>query len=133
MEVVAGVASFVSLALTSAHGIHRALSGIQQAPRTAQRLLSAISNLSNLLEQLEACQDDLCRTSNLDALLDQCAKDLGELEAKLVKPSAVQGSRLRRLRRNFMIMLNDREWDSGLAMIRQHQASLSLQLQVITG
>lgn len=131
MEVVASTASFVSLALTSAHGIHRALTGIKHAPETVQNLSSSVSTLVKILEQLETCKDELALTAGLPGLLSACSEDLQNVEAKLVKQHASGGTKAQRLKRGFMVMLREREYEAALAMVRQHQGALSLQLNTI--
>lgn len=131
MEVVAGAASFVSLALTATHGIHRTLSGIKDAPQTIQRLSFSVSTLSKLLKQLKSSEDDLHLATDLPSLVDHCTRDLQKLETRLVKSELKSSNKAQLLRRNFTIMLQERQWDKDLALVDRHCGTLSLQLNII--
>ena len=131
MEVVAGAASFVSLALTAAHGVHRTLSGIKDAPQTIQRLSSSVLTLSKLLKQLETSQDDFHLATDLPSLVDHCTRDLQNLETRLLKSEFKSNNKAQLLKRNFTIMLQERQWDKDLALVDRHCGALSLQLNII--
>ena len=131
MEAIAGAASFVSLALTATHGIYQTLSGIKDAPQTIQRLSSSVLTLFKLLRQLETSEDDLHLATDLPSLVDHCTEDLQKLEMRLVKSELKSSSKARQLKRNFTVMLQERQWDKDLALIDRHCAALSLQLNII--
>ena len=82
MDAAASIITVVSLALSSAHCIVKALSGINNAPHTVQQMSASLLTLSKLLEQLKAYSDSLHHAADLPDSIRRCAEDLGRLKKK---------------------------------------------------
>ena len=96
MEAIGGVASIVTvvtLALQSTKVIYEATSSIRHGSEDIDRLARATSNLEKLLESIKRLAEHVESTNSvaqgklldeLKPLVDQCAKSLGKISAKLI-------------------------------------------------
>ena len=132
MEAAAAVTAFVGLALTSANGIYKAISGFKNAPLTIQQLSVSVVTLTGLLTQLKDCKDALALATDLPDIIVRCAEDLRDVETKLAMVATKPNSVTQRIKINVTVVLQEHEWEGRLAMIQRHHAALSTQLAVIT-
>ena len=133
MDSAASIIAIVSLALSSTRCIVEALSGIKNAPRTVQQMSATVITLSKTLEQLKAYSDSLHYAADLPDSIRRCTEDLRRLEEYVKKASPKTSNRIGRLKKNCKVMLQGREWDRSSALVQQHYAALSLQINIIEG
>ena len=133
MDAGASIITVISLAVSSAHCIVKALSGIKNAPHTVQQMSANLLTLSKLLEQLKAYSDTLHYAADLPESISRCTEDLIKLNEYVEKASSKKSNKLGQLKKNCMVMLQGREWDRRSALVQQHYAALSLQTNIIEG
>ena len=133
MDGAASIITVISLALSSAHCIVKALSGIKNAPHTVQQMSASVLTLSKLLEQLKAYSDGLHYAADLPDSIRKCYEDLGQLKKYVEEASTKKSNKVGRLKKNCKVMLQGREWDRRSALVQQHYAALSLQINIIEG
>ena len=133
MDGAASVIAVVSLALGSAHVIYRTVSGIKNAPQTIQQMTSNLRDLSNLLQQLMGYSDSLYLAADLPELVGKCAENLKRFEGKLEKLSSPTDNRVGRLWKNVKATLQEKDLDRMSAVLQQHVAVLSLQMNLLEG
>ena len=133
MDGVASIITVISLALSSAHGIIKALSGIKNAPHTVQQMSATVLTLSKLLDQLKTYSDSLHYAADLPDSIRRCTEDLGRLKEYVEKASLQKSNKVGQLKKNCKAMLEGRERDRRSALVQQHYAALSLQINIIEG
>ena len=136
MEGIAGTASVIAIvgfALSSTQAIRKAVSGFRNAPETIQQMSARVVILSNLLKQLEEYSNSLHYATDLPDLIGKCAKNLGEIQEKLEKVSSKKRNRTEKWKKDFIVMLQGREWEKRSAIVQQHYEALSLQINIIMG
>ena len=133
MDGAASIITVISLALSSAHCIVKALSGIKNAPHTVQQMSASVLTLSKLLEQLKAYSDSLHYAAGLPDSIRRCTEDLSRLKEYVEKASSKKSNKVGQLKKNCKVMLQGREWDRRSALVQQHYAALSLQINIIEG
>ena len=129
----AGLITVLGVALTSTREIHRFVSGIKNAPKIVQQMTLALQDLSTVLQQFAGYTDESEHAANLETLVRRCASDLQVLEKELAKLSAKSDNRVARQWRNVKAVFKERELDRMGALISQHCAVLSLQMQLSEG
>lgn len=133
MDGAASIITFISLALSSTRCIVKALSGIKNAPHTVQQMSATIITLSKTLEQLKAYSDSLHYAAELPDSIRRCTEDLRRLEEYVEEMSPKTSNKIGRLKKSCKVMLQGREWDRNSALVQQHYAALSLQINIIEG
>ena len=133
MDVAASIITFISLALSSTQCIVKTLSGIKNAPNTVQQMSTSVLTLSKLLEQLKNYSDNLHYAADLPDSIRRCTEDLSRLKEYIEKVSSKKSNKLGQLKKNYMVMLQGREWDRRSALVQQHYTALSLQINIIEG
>ena len=133
MDVAASIIAVINLALSSTHCIVKALSGIKNAPHTVQQASATVITLSKLLKQLKAYSDSLHYATDLPDSIRRCTEDLRRLKEYVEGASPETSSKLGQLKKNCKVMLQGREWDKRSALVQQHYAALSLQINIIEG
>ena len=133
MDGAASIITFLSLALSSTRCIVKALSGIKNAPHTVQQMSASVITLSKLLEQLKAYSDSVRYAADLPDSIRRCAEDLRRLKEYVEEASPKTSNKIGRLKKNCKVMLQGREWDRRSAIVQQHYAALSLQINIIEG
>ena len=94
---------------------------------------ASVLRLSKLLEQLKAYSDSLHYAADLTDSISKCTEDLGRLKEYVEKASSKKSNKVEQLNKNCKIMLQGREWDRKSALVQQHLAALSLQINIIEG
>ena len=133
MDAAASIITIISLAVSSAHCIVKALSGIKNAPHTVQQMSTSVLTLSKLLEQLKTYSDTLHYAADLPDSIERCAEDLSRLKEYVEKASSEKSNKVGQLKKNCKVMLQGREWDRRSALVHQHYSALSLQIGIIEG
>ena len=133
MDVAASIITVISLAVSSAHCIVKALSGIKNAPHTVQQMSTSVLTLSKLLDQLKAYSDTLHYAADLPDSIKRCAEDLSRLKEYVEKASSEKSNKVGQLKKSYKVMLQGREWDRRSALVHQHYTALSLQIGIIEG
>lgn len=133
MDAAASIITVISLALSSAQCIVKVLSGIKNAPNTIQQVSASVLTLSKLLEQLKAYSDSPHYAADLPDSIKRCAEDLSRLKEYVEKASSKKSNKVEQLKKNCKVMLQGREWDRRSALVQQHYAALSLQINIIEG
>ena len=133
MDAAASVITVISLALSSAHCIVKALSGIKNAPNTVQQMSASVLTLSKLLEQLKAYSDSIHYAGDLPDSIKRCAEDLSRLKEYVENASSEKSNKVGRFKKNCKVMLQGQDWDRRSTLVQQHYAALSLQINIIEG
>lgn len=131
MDGAASVIAVVSVALSSVRVIYETVSGIKNAPQTIQQMISNIHDLSNILQQLLGYGDNLHLATELPDLVHKCAENLGTLKRRLEKLSSSKNKRMGRLWKNVKATLQEKDLDRMSALLQQHVAILSLQINLL--
>ena len=136
MDGLSGAASVITvfgLALSSTREIYNVVSSIRSGPKIIQQIVSAVKDLSDLLQQLAGYTDRFYLAADLGETVSKCARDLEAFKGDLAKLSTTDANRAVRLWKNVKVILKERDLGMMLAGIQQHIIALSLRMQVIEG
>jgi len=137
MDPLSGTASVIAVvtaALQTGIAIHKAVSGIRDAPQQVSRLASTFDDLNSLLHQLAdilTCSPDE-QSGDLSKLVDRCVADINAFKGKLAKLNAAPGERpLSRTWKRVKKFIHQDEFGGMGLVVRDHITSLKFQLDVL--
>ncbi|KAI9722050.1 MAG: hypothetical protein M1812_002010 [Candelaria pacifica] len=133
MEVAASVIAVVSLALQSTQILYTTISGYKNASPTIQRMTTNLQDLAKVLQQLVEYGNQLDLATELPDLVSRCLEHLKSLEKKLGKLSSSTNNKAKNCCKNFLSSLEQSDLDRMSALLYQHVAVLSLQLNILEG
>lgn len=131
MDGAASVIAEISLALSSTQAIYKTVSGLKNAPRAIHQMVSNLCHLSNLLQQLLDCRDNLHVAADLPEMVKKCAENLREFQEKLIKLSSPTDNSAEKLWKNAKALLQEKNLNRMSALLQQHVTILSLQMAII--
>ncbi|MCJ1269365.1 hypothetical protein MMC22_009257, partial [Lobaria immixta] len=118
LGVAAGVAGLLTLAIQSSKVIWETLSGIKEAPADVERLITVVSNLRFLLDQLEELwkKNDLdggTLSKDFEVVINACAFDLDQFRKQVSRLQASPDKKTwRKTWRSFKSVLEKEKLDS---------------------
>ncbi|KAF7562673.1 hypothetical protein G7046_g1499 [Stylonectria norvegica] len=128
----ASVLAFLTLGLKTATTIHQILSSFKNAPQAVLELNHDVTSLSAILERLLKCTHAANSTdAPFKSHLDQCTKDLSDIEIKLRSFSAPSHSRSSRVLNNVRTVWKEKDLEQARSRIRDHCTQLNLHLGLI--
>ncbi|KAI9703762.1 MAG: hypothetical protein M1836_007532 [Candelina mexicana] len=131
MEAAASVIAVVGLALRSTQIISTAIAGCKNASPTMRQMRASLQALTNVLKQLVSYGTRLDQASDLPELIAGCAECLKTLEVRLGKLSSLTDNRAKRYLKNVKFVLQQSDLDRMSALLHQHVAVLSLQVNIL--
>ena len=130
LGVAAGVAGLLTLAIQSSKVIRETLSGIKEASADVERLITVVSNLRLLLDQLEELwkKNDLdggTLSKDFEVVINACAFDLDQFRKQVSRLQASPDKKTwRRTWRSLKSVLEKEKLDSMRMVILQHHSAL---------
>lgn len=130
LGVAAGVAGILTLAIQSSKVIRDTLSGIKEASADVERLITVVSNLRLLLDQLEELwkKNDLdggTLSKDFEVVINACAFDLDQFRKQVSRLQASPDKKTwRRTWRSLKSVLEKEKLDSMRMVILQHHSAL---------